>query len=547
MTQELKYIKIDAYPAELQETIIKDVAQYGEWAVAEMLKLAPLQRAITDNSKSANPDIWIQLAFHVIQNLSQEDPNTSHFTVARETLQSQESDGFNDQAVDMLARELVKRCQDFKRAVHSDKYPDNNNSPIFILESDARLDLRPLEDKDGMLWLDDLFLKFIEKIGKWSTNSVNNNWRPKRKQKYIEFLEGESKEMSKVWHLWVSTTSPTMPPYLNILCLCVWKELVKPKWERQRKNTPAIARAVFSPCIKALLSKDNNLIADESGVLIKGSTGQVLATADVATIDTSLLHIIASGLKDMSTLAGHRTYRWLVRCGFENWVNENEDPRLIRTSGGYSGIAELVGCTKPADRQRLKTILYAFAYGNFTLPHGSSGNMIALEIKDRARNGHPTEIDIVLGTMLLPTYVCGLPANDRKLIPVPELPPLVSETASWAPQAMFQLLLLEEFAKRSRELATTGMIHLPDSRLIELAGNAQLSHHTLPKVIDRWSREDGMLEKDGELYTLNKKQFGNELIFLTEQGNRSKFQSERAKRAVKNKKTTKKRKVSKNA
>ncbi len=99
---------------------------------------------------------------------------------------------------------------------------------------------------------------------------------------------------------------------------------------------------------------------------------------EVATVDKSLLNLISSGFKNLSSLTGHKTYRWLVRSGFENVIKGVEDARLIRTSGGFDGISKMIGCNSKDDPQRIKRILYTLDHGYFELPNGTRGSLISI-------------------------------------------------------------------------------------------------------------------------------------------------------------------------
>lgn len=529
-----KQIDLSAIPNEIQDRVCEDIRKYGTDMTIQMLDAAPLsammQRFVIPNSRY--PDIWMQAASHVINYLAPRDPGLPHFTVSREILAEHDLDK-ESEAVDMLARDLQKECLKLKKTILGPNFTYAREEGLYIADPAEEIDLELVCSNAGMLWLDYTLVVQLSAIGSHSKQE-SEVIGAACSSRYKAVQEAGFEDMARCWKIWVDTESPLFPPYLQILASCVWEDVTRPKWEtlsRRRKSTPAIAQTVWAPSVKEMLSRDKHITQDESGLVVADSSGAIIATATVATADPSILSNVSLGLRDMGTLTGHRAYRFLVRSGFENWVQGADDPRLVQTSGGFAGIADLMGCHKRDDPQRIKRILHAMAHGHFNLPHGASGNLIALEIKKRARNGHPTDIDIVLGTMLLPGYIFNHPANDRKLIPVPDLPPLVANNGSWAAQSMLQLLVLEEFAEKSRSLAKDGAIHISPERWEELASKAQLPDSILEKVLERWLAEDGMLEASDGLYTLNAKRYGNELAFLTEQGNRSESQSKRAQKA----------------
>ena len=147
-----------------------------------------------------------------------------------------------------------------------------------------------------------------------------------------------------------------------------------------------------------------------------------------------------------------------------------------------------------------------------------------------------------MGTQLLPHYLFALPKGEaQRLIPVPQLPPFAGDPSSYAAQSMLQLYLMEEFSNQSREFAKKGYIHMPDEKWEEHSKKANLPISNYQKVRDRWLEPDGMLERDGEYYTLNKINYKNEDEFLVDQGKGRERQSARAiKGKQKNKNTPKK-------
>lgn len=193
-------------------------------------------------------------------------------------------------------------------------------------------------------------------------------------------------------------------------------------------------------------------------------------------------------MEAFSSLIGHRLLRWQIRMGFESWVQGKEDLRLISTEGGYKGIARLIGCGNSHKAISLvKGLLYAQAYGQFVFHDDSQGNMVILREIERHQNGEPSRINIILGDMLLPNYTHLLPKGEkRRLIPIPELPPLIGSNNTYASQSLLQILLLEEFSNQSKVLYERGSIHLPKEKWEGLAREAHLPKTSIVKVLSGW-------------------------------------------------------------
>ena len=532
-------INLKALPEGLREQVKQDIQKYGEPEVFWMLQMAPIQKMIKSESEQgkSDPDVWFQMMTHIVDNLASTDPHPPHYASARTIIASTEKGEPEDQpqeAANMLAVELVTHCHNIKKLVLRDLTPlQDDKGKLILVNENGQYSMGLVTSEDEMLWLDKILLDYISTVGP-EGKSLAEDLVANFQDRHKTFNKEGKKNMKQAWKLWVSSDQTFSPPYLNVLCDVAWKDVIKPRWEKKKRlKTPAISKKLWTEPVQKLLVKGNQTLESQEVIECRSCEGQLLARAEVAAVEKSLISLISGGFKDLSTLTGHKTYRWLVRTGFENVIfgGEECDHRLIQTAGGYKGIADLIGCTAKDDPQRVKRILHAMGHGRLELPDGRQGNLIALEVVKKARNGHPSAINIVLGTMLLPHYVFDLSKRNSLLVPVPELPEFVADTSSHAAQSMLQLLVFEEFSNRSRELATKKYIQLTEEKWESFGRKAHLAKSVLPKVKDRWTQEDGMLERDGEYYTLNKKKHSKELEFLIEQGTIRENQSKRKKRS----------------
>jgi len=230
------------------------------------------------------------------------------------------------------------------------------------------------------------------------------------------------------------------------------------------------------------------------------------------------LRFIKKGFEEFSSLTAHKLLRWQIKVGFDNWIQQKEDPRLICTTGGYEGIAKLIGCGSSHKAISIvKSLLHAQAYARFSFYDGSQGNMIILREVERHKNGEPSKINIILGDLLLPNYTQLLPKGEkRRLIPIPELPQMIGSNNTHAAQAFLQLLLLEEFSDQSKECFEGGYIRVSQEKWVTIALESNLSLKGLQRVIQGWI-EQGFLKSDKDNYSLGEKHF--QLIdFLQIQG-----------------------------
>lgn len=537
------------YPEELSEDfkqkLEENIQKYGHQNVQWMINVATLQKVIEEEIKK-NPtrvDVFLQLVFHVVFELSSQDVLPPHNICARETISRLEKIPYEEvdsEAVNMLAMELLKFCNKLSDVILTGK-DGNKYEPLS--DEKGNMILRQLDSnkelpetcfaKDGVLVFDKMLLDELLTFGK-EGKTAHKELIKKWSIEFSNFLESEYQDMGSIFKRWISKEQSWSPPFLKLGCEILWKDVIQPRWKRKSSlKTPAIPKKIWSETVNNFLSPKNQVLELEDRVECRSESGEMIACSDVATIDKSFLSLMAAGLKGLSTLTGQKTFRWLVRTGWNNVVVGVSDPRLINTSGGFSGIADKIGCKNKTDSQRVKKVLYAMDGCRVVLPHGFEkvidGRLLSMDMVKTSRNGHPSEINIILGTMLLPHVVFEFAKKDRLLLPVPELPPMIGDHRTFASQGMLQLYVLEEFSDHSRELAKKGRVHIPKEKWAILAEKAGLSPSMLSQILDRWKQEDGLLEAEGEYYTLNSRQYKAELQFLTDQGQRRESQSKRAK------------------
>lgn len=436
------------------------------------------------------------------------DPLPEHFEAAREIIEDDIKDNENsflkyiDTGVDLLARELVQACSSFKTEIEALETSNFNQIAQNVISHEI----------EGMLWIDAIFFNFFGKLGPVSEEEANLQ-REVSKGKWLKWRYSKDENAgSKIWSMWSLSDSggkisSIAPEFLYILAYGLWNDKIKRKWEKQVKNTPALTKATLITTIKPVLLKNSKIDVKDSTIVCYSNTGKVIST--VPFFDPKLVNLICKGMKCLSTLNGHRLIRWQVKTGFYQWLNEVEDPRLIRTSGGYEGIAHLIGGGHSHKGiSEVKAMLHAQAYGQFEFPQGGSGNMIILSEIEKHKNGEPSKINLLLGEFLFPNFTHFLPCGEkRRLVPIIDLPPLIGSKNTHAAQAMLQLLILEEFSKQSDWFAVHGSILLSKEKLQEFCAEAKLPQTSLQKVISGWIQGDNFskpfLRVKGNEYALS--------------------------------------------
>lgn len=537
-------IEIEKLPEELREIVREDIQKYGEWHVSHMLYSAPLGRILKDLDESHTDFCWYYAAHHLIDYYASQDPTPMHYVITKETLNCVDISENDKKALDKLTRELVTYCCTFRKRLIKEGVI-NENPPIkdelgwYIPKPNENPLVRyEIEDINS---LDKFFIDFLSEIGSEGKKQASDLLKNSQ-ERYGAYKKSSysNEDRPFAWSLWISEKRSVLSQYLSILSHVLWQDICKKIWDRENKNVPAITKAVLITTIKPPLSKNCKLeVSNETKITCYSEEGKAIAI--VPCVDPKLVNLICKGLGAFSSLTGHKLFRWQVRTGFENWANQVDDARLISTTGGYEGIANIIGCGNskqyPTD---VKAILYAQAHGQFQYPHGGSGNMIILREMDKLRNGEPTKINIILGEMLLPNFTHLLPHGEkRRLVPITELPPLIGSKNTHAAQAMLQLLILEEFSNQSDTLFQRSSIQITMDKWEKLAKEAKLPKTFLTRVISGWIEGDLLakpfLDKQGDEYTLGAA-YGNVINFLECQGEQRIVGAKGGERSAANKK-----------
>lgn len=480
-------------PWVLTEFLIKNKASlYGENVLKKIFG------RLEDSDPNA---VWLSFIKEAIASLSSRDPLPIHFATARKYLK-EKHDIEESAAIDVLAREIVDHC------IHIQKFKALNH-PIFEKITPTPQDLNiQFEDENGeMLALDLEFAEYLKQFGKHGKES-SKELKENSKKLYAHYKDEKFSQHIRrsLWSLWVIDPNgeEKASPFLMLLAKVSWESSCASLWNRQVRQSPAITRPIIEN-IKPILNpkEKKKFITQEQEIVCVSQEGKPLIIAPA--IDSDMIKLLQKGVKDLSTLTGHRLLRWQIKTGFEKWSSGETDFRSIEIDGGYSHIADAAGCNSTKEIAKVKAILHAQAYGHFVFHDGSKGNMITLRVLDRYKNNEPSKISIVLGDMLLPGYVFNLGRRDRRLIPIGDLPPLSGSKNTHANQAHLQLLVFEEFSNQSDRLAKEGYVVIPKEKWQEMAFESGLNPNKVETIVTHWCQPDllrNFLDRQGDEYRL---------------------------------------------
>lgn len=499
--------------------LLKNKAQlYGENVLTRIFSM------LNEN----DPDIvWLSYIKESIFCLKATNPLQIHHYVSRKILK--EKHNIDDvRASDILARVLLEHCCNminFKAFQH----PAFNKLLIDI--SDLHDHLK--HEKEQMLQIDMDFIEYLKKIGPKGVKLAAEV--QKNSTELFEFYEKENHPSSlrrQLWGLWVPDNAQ-FSGALSLLAQALWEDVCFKLWYRDTNGAASIVKPIIERIIPLLGPKKSKKFIEKDGhIILCNQEGESLLMTPA--VDSNMITTFKNGINELGTLTGHKMLRWQVKSGFERWAKGENDPRLIEVDGGYSRIAETIGCCNPREISKVRDILFAQAHGYFKFADGSRGNMIILNILNRHQNTEPSKIRIILGSMLLPDYIHQISGSERRLIPIGDLPPLHGSGNSHAAQAQLQLLIFSEFSNQSVRLAKEGSVLLPMEWWKEKAVEAGLNPEKVMSVIEHWCQPDFFncfLEKQGDEFRLSS-YYEKQQKFLENQGRGRIIKSENAKKGI---------------
>lgn len=293
--KKLNLINLDLIAENLREQVKKNIEKYGENTVYWMLQMAPLKKLITEKLDENNPEISFQLAAHIIVQLASKDPMPPHYMVAREVLTKNKSGDYETQdqeLVVILAIEILKHCQNLKTIILGDAIPVENDKgfSVLSLKEGQLFNIESLMCH-GMLWHDHIFLDYISKLGRNGKKSTKE-LKPIYQNRFVESIQENTVNTKNIWNIWVNEKETFTPPYLSILGDICWKDIVKTKWEINKKTKQKSEKVRQSGHLT-----DQKLKYQKPKNQNQPSLFDILSPEIIQKIEESKLEIKAEGIK----------------------------------------------------------------------------------------------------------------------------------------------------------------------------------------------------------------------------------------------------------
>lgn len=201
----------DKLPIEIRQKIYDDMLLDGSTAV-------PYIDFISDFFKKnefLSNDITgcFRCAIYTINYFSTEDPSHFHYHAAREVLKEIGKGELevNEKARDLLARELVKECnalaaQIIPRELLQENVADEIKK-LFIVGKENSKVIYLVYQLEGKLWLDEIFIQHISKIGRKGKEEAQK-FSDASKKWYQEY--NDNGNVLSLFRMWVD---PSQEPY----------------------------------------------------------------------------------------------------------------------------------------------------------------------------------------------------------------------------------------------------------------------------------------------------------------------------------------------
>lgn len=436
-----------------------------------------------------------------------------------------------DRARDALLDALREHLEAVGRAFERDGGP----RPGKLTLGGFVCDLEPSFEA-GILAIDERLARHLEAIGK-SGVAIAAKLRDRATERKAT--------SDRLLEEWVPDGETGVPKALRHLALVLWRDVVGPRLERERKDPPALVMSIHKAASRLFSRVTREEERNGQRVIpMPGDTVVRVATMDAGALNATM---VDRGIKLFGTVAAHRVLRWQVFTGHTQALEGSPDPRVITVEGGIEGLThDILGMKSKKDSTKVRDIIEAEHAIELTIQGGSLGRLLNRTLYP-AHGQRRARLELVLGTLLLPNYVHHLrklvptlASAESRLVPVLALPPFVGgQERSYGPQATFSMLLVAVLRERARELVAHGGVRLTDEELAALAEKAGLAASTVPKVLDRWllDGDDGpaFLARVGrDRYTLGAAHM-KERAFLEKGGRREIQGAERGKLAVRNK------------
>lgn len=427
---------------------------------------------------------------------------------ARNVLNTYAAESLNDEYAGHLEQLIKETLKETKRG-------SDDVQTIAQLRDGVRAHLVKLTDvlnerKSGREWIETfaLHLEQLDDQGRKFALELREQIASTNNELAIEHLH---------WQLWTPVTSPPGAGFIRGLAIALWLDRVLPGL----KKPAALTMLVHQP-VADLFAALPRLHREEerSGQRVLALPGdvlvRVLTTGDDNSIDSTS---VDRGLKLFGSVTAHKLLRWQVCTAHQQALEHNPDPRMLRVPGGYAALArDLLGLKGDKAINMVRRIIEAEHSVNIPLSPRGEYTRLLIRTYRAAVGRRPANLELVLGTVLLPDYVHELQEaygnksldarRATRLVPILPVPPLIGRDNEHGAQATLSMLLVAYLREHARELVEHGGVIVNRSTLVELAKRASLPHSAnLDQILERWTcdGDDGeaMLKRVGSArYTL---------------------------------------------
>lgn len=312
---------------------------------------------------------------------------------------------------------------------------------------------------------------------------------------FAAYKRGESSAWD-VMFLWLPLQDGAAPRVL----IALTKLLLHGRVIARLRKPPALAMAVYAPVL-GLLSpssrvekKDGRSVVQFAGV---EGHARIARVPEHPTVGADAINVLTAdkGIDLFRSLTAHRLLRWQVVTAHAQALAEMKDPRTILVEGGYTALAhEHLGLKSNQAIEEVRAIIEAEHSLEIQLPPVGDYSRLLIRRFLPPTKGRRSQLELVLGTALLPNYVnelkksrvTGMPI---RLVPVLDLPPLVGREREHGAQASFSMAIIVEMRSQAREMAQMGGAVLDEATLARLARRVGLPIDLITRVIDRWTRD----------------------------------------------------------
>lgn len=529
-------------------------AVYASAYGTKSLELAHILRIIEVESSKENipPHVLFQLVRSFFKATKSEDPLAFHQDLARRVLKNEYKEKLIDPAlIDLLAREVsecfnaigekifpIEWIKDAEESLNkASKNNGEEDSVLNIIQMDTPVADEGCFTEKGAFKPIDVYLKFIEQTG-----VIGKEQAKKIKMKAIGavsnfwFLTHEKTKEKHFYH------SPAFLGFTRIL----WEDVVKKRVVFNEKFPPNTVKPIFTRLTSLMNAKKDNSSTPDIINLIHGT--EVVGKIEIPLVPTVLHDKVFRGVGNLNTVVGHKMLRYAVSLPFEQKLQGIADFRVKEYKGGFVELGDEMGISPKKTLAELREILYALKHlevPNIKESRITKGRLIDVTHFRSPKTGR--EDGLIL--TVLPTLV-GYGEFDCRgmlLIPMATLPPPVQGVAARPFHAALyhlQMLLLEEFSEKSKELYQHKCIQLNDDDWLRLLVKANmpvkykdriLSGRTVdgsdaPKVLERTETNHYILGTSYEKATK----------FLMDQGKIRIKQSEKGKASAQKRRNSKK-------